>query len=72
MQQPDISQVLALLRSPAGQQLLEYLNKNGSSIAQSAAAQASAGDFSNAQKTISPLLENPELQAILRKLGGMP
>lgn len=72
MQQPDISQVLALLHSPAGQQLLEYLDKNGGSIARSAAAQASAGDLSGAQKTISPLFENPELQAILRKLGGTP
>jgi len=70
MQQPDISQVLALLRSPAGQQLVEYLNKNGGTIAQSAAAQASAGDLSGARNTISPLLENPELQALLRQLGG--
>ena len=72
MQQPDIAQVLALLRSPAGQQLLEYLNKNGGSIAQSAAAQASAGDLSGAQKTISPLLDDPKLQALLRQLGGTP
>lgn len=72
MQQPDISQVLALLRSPAGQQLLEYLTKNGGAIAQSAAAQASVGDLTGAQKTISPLLDNPELQMILQKLGGTP
>lgn len=72
MQQPDVSQVLALLRSPAGQQLLEYLNKNGGSAARSAAAQASAGDLAGAQKTLSPLLEQPELQALLRQLGGKP
>lgn len=72
MQQPDFQQVMALLRSPAGQQLLEYLKKNGGSAAQSAAAQASAGDLSGAQKTISPLLENPEIRALLRQLGGNP
>lgn len=70
MQQADISQILALLRSPVGQQLVDYLGKSGGTIARSAAAQASAGDLSGAQKTISPLLEDPELQAILRQLGG--
>lgn len=72
MQQPDLQQMLALLRSPAGQQLMDYLRKNGGSAVQSAAAQASAGDLAGARSTLSPLLENQELQALLRQLGGNP
>lgn len=72
MQQPDIAKMLALLHSPAGQQLMEFLKKNGGTAAQAAAAQASAGDISGAKETLSPLLETPELQALLRQLGGNP
>lgn len=72
MQQPDISQVLALMRSPAGQQLMEYLKQNGGDAARNAATQASAGDLSGARSSLSPLLEDPAVQALLRQLGGTP
>ncbi len=72
MHQPDMTQILALLKSPAGQQLMAYLNQNGGAAARSAAAQAAAGDISAAQQTLSPMLEDPALQAILRQLGGTP
>lgn len=70
MQQPDLAQVLALLRSPAGQRLMQYLKQNGGTAAQSAVIQASAGDLSGAKDTLTPLLNNPELQALLEQLGG--
>ena len=72
MQQPDLSQLRSLLASPAGQQLMDYLKTNGGSAAKTAAAQASAGDLKAARDTLSPLLENPRLQELLRQLGGNP
>lgn len=70
MQQPDLSQVLALLRSPAGQQLADYFKQQGGDTARSAAAKASAGDLDGARRTLAPLLETPEFQALLKQLGG--
>lgn len=72
MQQPDMSQLLKQLQTPAGQQLMQFLKANGGTAAQEAAAQAAAGDLSGAKSTLSPLLSNPELQALLRQLGGTP
>ncbi len=72
MQQPDMTQILALLKSPAGQQLVHYLSSSGGPAAQTAAAQAAAGDLSGARKTLGPMLEDPTLQALLRQLGGTP
>lgn len=72
MQQPDLAKLLSLLQSPAGQQLMDYLKTNGGSAARAAAAQASAGELEAARDTLSPLLENPRLQELLRQLGGNP
>lgn len=72
MQQPDIKQLLQLMQTPAGQQLLQFLKTNGGTVAQEAAAQASSGDISGAQKSLAPLLENPTFRALLQQLGGTP
>ncbi len=72
MQQSDMTQILALLRSPAGQQLMAYFNQNSNPAAQAAAAQAAAGDIAGAKNTLAPMLEDPILQNLLRQLGGKP
>lgn len=72
MQQPDLTSLMQLLRSPEGQRLVQYLKTNGGNAAQTAAAQASAGDLSSAKSTLAPLLEDPKFQALLRQLGGTP
>ena len=71
MQQPnDFSELLQLAQSPAGQQLIALLQKNGGDTLQSAISKASAGDYTQAQKTISKLLDTPEARQLLQQLGG--
>ena len=72
MQQPDLTRLLQLAQSPAGRQLLELLQKNGGEQLRSAANQASSGDYAAAQKTLSPLLDSPEIRSLLQQLGGNP
>lgn len=66
----DMQQILKLARSPAGQQLLTALNQTGSPDVEKAAALASAGNMEQARKTLSGLLESPEIKALLQQLEG--
>lgn len=71
MQQPnDLSKAYQLAQSPAGQQLLTLLQRTGGQELQKALAQASAGDISQAQKTLSALMDTPEARKLLQELGG--
>ena len=71
MQQPtDFSSLLQLAQSPAGQQLIALLQRNGGGTLQEAISKASAGDYTQAQKTISALLDTPEAKELLQQLGG--
>lgn len=69
---PDMSYLMKLARSPAGQQLLAMLQRNGGSDLQSAVSQASAGNYDQAKQTLSSLLSTPEAQDLLKKLEEMP
>ena len=64
---PDMSQLMKLAGSPAGQQLLSMLQKSGGSALREAIDKASAGDYAQAQKTLSGLLANPQAQALLKQ-----
>lgn len=69
MQQiPDISELLRLAKSPAGQQLLTYLRQSGGDDLQSAITKASSGDFAQAKHTLSNLLNSPEAHKLLKQL----
>ena len=65
---PDISMILKIAQSPACQQLLTLLQKNGGSDLARIAAEASAGNTENAKKMISTLLASQEAQALLKQL----
>lgn len=65
---PDMAQLLKLARSPAGQQLLAMLQQSGGEALQTAIARASAGDYAQAQATLSSLLEDPKAQTLLKQL----
>lgn len=71
MQQPDFGRIMALLRSPAGQQLVDYVKNNGTDSLQSAVIQASAGDMEGAKTALSPILADPRVKDLLEQLGGM-
>lgn len=66
----DMAEAERLANSPAGQQLLSLLAAQGGSKLDAAVVSAAAGDFAQAQKTLSALLSSPEAQALLRQLGG--
>lgn len=68
----DMSQLLRLAQSPAGQQLLTLLQKNGGDTLQNAVSQASQGNFTQAKQTLSSLLSNPEAQKLLKQLEETP
>ena len=70
MQQPDMKQLRALMQSPAGQQLLQFLKEHGGSAPQEAAARAEKGDLTGARESLVPLLEDPRLRELLQQLGG--
>lgn len=68
----DMTELLRIVQSPAGQQLISALQQSGGKELQSAMAKAAAGDYSQAQKTISAFLSTPEAQQLLKQLGGNP
>ena len=65
---PDLSYLMKLARSDAGQQLLALLQRNGGDQLQSAIAQASGSNFDQAKQSLSALLSTPEAQTLLKRL----
>ncbi len=65
----SMEEALRLAKSPAGQRLLAMLQQQDTGQIQQAMAQANAGDYTNASKTIGSLLTSPEAQRLLRELG---
>jgi len=70
--QYDMSQLLQLAQSPAGQQLLALLQKKGGVALQSAVAQASQGNYDQAKQMLSSLLATPEAQKLLKQMEETP
>ena len=68
--EPDIQRLIRMAQSPEGQQLIQLLQKNDPAALRSAAEQATSGDMNSAGKTLSPLLDDPQVKALLERLGG--
>ena len=66
----SMQEALRLVKSPAGQQLLALLQQQGGGKVQQIADQAAAGNYENAMQSLKPLLDSPQIQALLRQLGG--
>ena len=66
----SMQEAMRLANSDAGQRLLAILKQSDSEQLQQAMAQASAGNYQSVQQTLSSLLENREVQALLKELGG--
>lgn len=62
--------IMALANSPAGQQLLALLRQSGGSEIQQAMRKAASGDLAGAKQLLSPILSDPQVQALLGRLGG--
>ena len=66
----SMEQAKQLMKSPAGQQLLQLLRQQDSSSLQKAADLASSGNYQAAGQTLSRLLSSPEAQKLMKELGG--
>lgn len=64
----DMKELLRLAQSPAGQQLIALLRQRGDDRLSAALAQASAGDYRQAQALLSDLLAQEDAQALIKAL----
>lgn len=72
MEKPmDYAELERIAQSQAGQKLLTHLQRSGGDELQKAMEQAAKGDFSQAKKQISTLLDSPEAKKLLKELGGI-
>lgn len=66
----DMQQLMALAGSPIGQQLIEALKQTGSTDVEKAASLAASGNMDQARQTLSGLLSDPGIRALLQQLEG--
>lgn len=66
----SIQEAMRLAKSPAGQQLLAMLQHADTGELQKAMSEASAGNYEQAKQTMSHLMSSPEIQELLKKMGG--
>ena len=64
----DMKELLRLAQSPAGQQLIALLRQRCGDRLSAALAQASAGDYRQAQALLSDLLAQEDAQALIKAL----
>ena len=66
----SVAEAMKLAKNPAASQLYEHLQAQNGTAFQQAMAQAAAGDYDQVKKTLSTMLQDPQTQALLRRLGG--
>ena len=66
----ELAQIMRFVQSPTGQQLLASLQQLNSNEINSAMADAAAGNYDRAQKTISAFLTTPEAKKLLSQVEG--
>lgn len=68
-QEFSMQQAVQLAGTPAGQQLIALLKKNGGDEFEKAMRSAAGGDYSAAKALITAALSSPEGQELLKQLG---
>ena len=63
-------EAMRLAKTPAGQQLIAMLQKADTKAVTEAMKQASGGNLEQAKQALEPMLSSPEIQQLLRQLGG--
>ena len=66
----SMQEALRLMKTPAGQQLMEMVKGIDSTKFKQAADQASAGNYGIAQETLKDFLSREDVQKLLKQLGG--
>lgn len=67
---PNMSDLMKLAQSPAGQQLLALLQSTDDGSLENAVNQATAGNMESAKNALSALLSSPQAQALLKQMEG--
>lgn len=68
----SMQDAMALAGTPLGQQLLTLAQQKGGKDLQKAMELAAEGNLEQAKQSISSLLEDPQIKALLSALGGNP
>lgn len=66
----SMQDAVKMANTPAGQELLAILQKSDTVALQDAMKQASSGNYDSAKQILEPLLASPDIQQLLRQLGG--
>ena len=66
----SMQDMMRLAGTPAGQQLLNHLQKKNSKQLQMAIAHAVSGNMDQAKALLSEMIRDPESQKLIRQLGG--
>lgn len=66
----NMQEAMKMASSPAGQRLLKLLQQENGAELQQAMSSAAAGDYRNVKTALSQAMASPEVQALLRSLGG--
>ncbi len=66
----SMQQALEFAKSPAGQQLIQLLQRGNTANLNEALRQAQAGNTAEAQSALSSLLSDPQVRALLKQFGG--
>lgn len=66
---PSQRELRAVLDSPETKRLLELLRADGGTALQNAAKAVRQGDAEAARRLLSPLLEDPEAEALMDRIG---
>ena len=70
MNQQDSKRAMeALLRSPDGKRLIALLSRDGGSAMRQAASALTSGNERQAKAAMEPMLQNPEVQALLQSMA---
>lgn len=68
--QLPMQEILRLASSPAGRQLISFMQQKGGNEFQRAMESAATGDYSQARRAIESIMADPTAQRLLKELGG--
>ena len=66
----SVEQAMNFAKSPAGQQLIKMLQQKDAARLSKAAEMAVAGKTDQARDSLSSILSDPQIQALLKQFGG--
>ena len=66
----SMEQAMAFAATPAGKQLISFLQSRGNVDLAKLQVQAAAGNTEGIKKELSSLLTDPQVQALLKQFGG--